>query len=617
MTDKDALTGQLIGQKYRVVRKLGEGGMGAVYEAIQEGLGRRVAVKVLLPAYAENPEIVARFQREAQSAASLGHANIIAVTDFGAGPEGVFLVMELLEGGSLAHELDCNGPLSPERAAWIASQVLAALRAAHHAGIVHRDIKPDNVFLTQVSGVYDVVKVLDFGIARFTESGAHAKLTSTGAVLGTPAYMSPEQARGRAVDARTDVYSVGVMLYEMLTGQLPFRATNYHALLFAILEETPEPLASLRADLPQGFAAVIERAMARDLSVRFDTADSLMKALEPFVVRSVSATTLSSAPRGDIALAHTMAATGLLVTPAPRSTPPNDPFGPRAVSPTVTAAPPGSAPTTATTTPRKWLPWAAAGVLSLAGVALGFGLRGGSRSLEVTTTGDVAGTRSLHVTSTYTPAVSQDASAPVAQTLDVPEPPMAPAETPTQVAQTNHESPSAPPQNASPTAPEEPPEVTDVRARTSAALARIARTARSRVGSDDRPESGLGTLRARGAAGLGAVRTTYSGGRFPNRTGTDARANLQPALPALSRCASQVRPGDGEGNEQGWGMDFELSLNGQGAVETVTPRGDTTRARPALVACVRRVFSGMQMVDPGATNEIEFHLFNRYLTPRR
>ncbi|MFO0558721.1 MAG: serine/threonine-protein kinase [Polyangiales bacterium] len=282
--DQEDLTpGTLIAQRYRIVEKIGSGGMGAVYEALQEGLGRRVALKVLRSGYAESEEAVARFQREAQASASLGHPNIVTVTDFGTDAGRLFMVMERLDGAPLSKVIAAERALSAQRAAWIASQVLSALAAAHRAGIVHRDMKPDNVFLTEVSGVRDVVKVLDFGVARFTDAHGNSNLTNTGAVLGTPAYMSPEQARGRAVDARSDLYSVGVLLYEMLSGRQPFQANNYHALLFAILEETPPALGALRPDLAPALLSLIERAMSKDVSTRFQTADELRAALAPWL----------------------------------------------------------------------------------------------------------------------------------------------------------------------------------------------------------------------------------------------------------------------------------------------------------------------------------------------
>ncbi len=272
-----------MGGRFRLVRALGAGGMGEVYEAVQENLGKRVAVKVLHPHLANQALLVARFKREAESAARLGHENIVQVIDFGVDDDGTaFLVMEFLTGQPLSLALARDGRLPMPRIAFIAAQVLAALSSAHAAGIIHRDLKPDNIFLTSVAEVADIVKLLDFGIAKVAEDVATSKLTSTGAVLGTPQYMSPEQARGRVVDARSDLYALGVVIYEALTGRLPFVAENYNALMFAILEDTPQPLASLRSDLDPEFVRVVERAMAKRPEDRFESADAMRASLAPW-----------------------------------------------------------------------------------------------------------------------------------------------------------------------------------------------------------------------------------------------------------------------------------------------------------------------------------------------
>ena len=194
--------GDLLGGRYRVVRRIGSGGMGAVYEAVQEGLGRRVALKVVHPHLATQADLLERFRREAQAAAALGHPNIVQITDFSAEGETAFLVMEYLEGESLGEVLRRETTISEARIAFIARQVLAALGAAHRAGIVHRDVKPDNVFLTSIAGVGDVGKMLDFGVAKLVEPQAGGPLTAVGEVLGTTSYMAPEQALGVPVDAR-------------------------------------------------------------------------------------------------------------------------------------------------------------------------------------------------------------------------------------------------------------------------------------------------------------------------------------------------------------------------------------------------------------------------------
>ena len=283
--------GDIVGGKYRLVKLLGEGGMGAVYEAVQEPLNRRCALKVLHKALASDATLVARFKREAEVAASLGHPNIVQVTDFGFDDGKAFLVMDYLTGEPLASAME-RGPMAPERIRFIAAQVLSALDAAHARDIVHRDLKPDNIFLTSVSGVRDMVKLLDFGIARMTD--VDQKMTTTGQVLGTPAYMSPEQARGRAVDHRTDLYSLGVLMYEALSGRMPVSGSNYHELMFNIVGETPTPLAELCPQLDPGLVAVVERAMAKEVENRFQSAKEMRAAIE--ALGPVSATPQASVP---------------------------------------------------------------------------------------------------------------------------------------------------------------------------------------------------------------------------------------------------------------------------------------------------------------------------------
>jgi predicted ATPase len=282
MTSAD-LSGQVLGGRYRLVRPLGQGGMGAVYEAVHEALGRKVAIKVLHASLSWDPEQLGRFRREALAAGAIGHPNIVQVTDFSAAPgEPPFLVMDLLEGRSLGQTITREGPLLPARVAHVASQMLHALAAAHRAGIVHRDIKPDNVFLTSMAAHADVVKVLDFGVAKLQASGGIDKLTAVGAVVGTPSYMAPEQARGSDVDARADLYAVGACMFHALAGRVPFETTSAPALLYAILEQAPPAVTDLRADVPAGLADIIARAMLKDPAARFASADEMRAAIEPF-----------------------------------------------------------------------------------------------------------------------------------------------------------------------------------------------------------------------------------------------------------------------------------------------------------------------------------------------
>jgi serine/threonine-protein kinase len=285
-------SGTVLGGRYRLVSLLGKGGFGAVYEGVQEGLGRRVAIKVLHPELQHEEELVARFRREAQAAAALGHPNIVQVTDFVAAPgEPPAIVMELLQGQSFARLIETHGALSEKRVAFIAAQVLSALEAAHAAGIVHRDVKPDNVFLTTIAGVDDIVKVLDFGIAKLAAGHGPSHLTSTGVVMGTPQYMAPEQARGKSVDARADLYALGTCMYQALTGQLPFAGGSFNALLFAIAEDPPRSVHDLRSGIDTRFSAVIERAMAKRPEDRFQSASEMRAALSPWLDRPVAVVT--------------------------------------------------------------------------------------------------------------------------------------------------------------------------------------------------------------------------------------------------------------------------------------------------------------------------------------
>jgi eukaryotic-like serine/threonine-protein kinase len=271
----------LLDGRYRIVRLLGEGGMGAVYLASHVGLGRDVAIKFLHAEFISREDIVGRFRREAQAAAAIRHKNIIEVFDVGMSPQGEpFLVIEYLEGESLAGLLKRVGPLGLGAACAVMEPALQALQAAHRKGIVHRDLKPDNIFLAYQEGEPPVVKIIDFGISKFTQGDPDKWRTRTGAVMGTPAYMSPEQARGSSgLDHRTDLYSMGTILFEMLTGALPYAGTNFAEYLSAMLVDEPRPPQSVYADFPIEAEPLVLKALAKNPDQRFQNATEMLDAL--------------------------------------------------------------------------------------------------------------------------------------------------------------------------------------------------------------------------------------------------------------------------------------------------------------------------------------------------
>ncbi len=282
----DPWRGRVIAGRFQIVRKLGDGGMGEVFLAEQQPMGRLVALKILRAALADDAQQVERFKREAQAASRLKHPNTIIVHDFGQGQDGVvFLAMEYLEGRTLAHLLDEEGRLEPRRAVRMMAQICGSLHEAHGHGVVHRDLKPENIFLTERGGQTDFVKVLDFGIAKIRDNQAGGKLetiTRQGAIFGTPQYMSPEQIKGADLDARSDVYALGVMLYQMLSGALPFKAATAVEMLTKHLAEAPAPLTVDTADAATvaRLEATALRALSKDRAHRQPGAQAFLEELE-------------------------------------------------------------------------------------------------------------------------------------------------------------------------------------------------------------------------------------------------------------------------------------------------------------------------------------------------
>jgi eukaryotic-like serine/threonine-protein kinase len=268
VSQKENLTGQLLDGRYQIDYVLGVGSMGIVYGARHAAVGKLVAVKALRAHLASDAEAIQRFNAEATAATSIGNQHIVETFDFGRLPDGTaYMVMEYLEGRSLAELIEGWSPLPLERITKIGVQIAEALNAAHLAGIVHRDLKPDNVFLCEREGDVDFVKILDFGIAKFGVS--QARLTQAGAVFGTPAYMSPEQALGKATDGRTDVYALGVMLYEMACGRVPFAGENAIAVLTLHANEEPEPLSKRKPDVSPELEAIVHKCLSKDSEARY------------------------------------------------------------------------------------------------------------------------------------------------------------------------------------------------------------------------------------------------------------------------------------------------------------------------------------------------------------
>jgi serine/threonine-protein kinase len=277
-----SLVGQILDGRYRITRKLGEGGMGEVYAAEHVHIEKKFAIKLLRPEILSNPEAVTRFRQEARSSSSIGHRNIIAIEDFGQLPDNrIYMCMELLNGAALNDMI--TQPMPVDRLLNILIQTGHGLAAAHAKHIVHRDMKPENIFVTIGPNGEDIPKLLDFGIAKVAGNDGANNLTKTGMIFGTPFYMAPEQALGNPVDARTDIYAVGVIMYECFSGSLPFQGDSFMGILTQHITAEPEPVAQRASaagrQLPPGLADVITRCMQKNPAHRFATMDELVNVL--------------------------------------------------------------------------------------------------------------------------------------------------------------------------------------------------------------------------------------------------------------------------------------------------------------------------------------------------
>ena len=330
-----SLVGEVLDGRYKILKKLGEGGMGEVYAAEHIHIDKRFAVKLLRPEIVSNQEAVTRFQQEARSSSSIKHRNIIAIEDFGKLADGrIYMCMELLNGQALNDLIQQPQPI--DRLLNILIQTGHGLAAAHARGIVHRDMKPENIYVTQDS-TGDVPKLLDFGIAKVAGNDGQNNLTRTGTIFGTPFYMAPEQALGNPVDARTDVYAMGVIMYEVFAGSLPFQGESFMGILTQHITTEPEPVAQRAAKahrhLPPGLAEVITRCMQKTPAQRFGTMDELVNALVQ-IYRGVAGPGMSTYMEAFPVSAR---------MPAPTPPPPTGAMPATPHSATVAAVPPGHA----------------------------------------------------------------------------------------------------------------------------------------------------------------------------------------------------------------------------------------------------------------------------------
>lgn len=328
----DKFVGLVLDAKYQVERLIGKGGMGNVYEAKHLHMGLPVAVKILHPHLVTDSTAVERFRREARSARTVNHPNAISIMDFGVTSDNIlYLAMELISGISLQELLKKETVIDSARAVKIMRQVCLAVNAAHEKAIIHRDLKPDNILLLDHGTESEKVKVIDFSIAKMKESGKDPNLTSAGVVVGTPQYISPEQAQGLELDSRSDIYSMGIIIYQMLTGNVPFTGKTSAMLLMQHIQAKPKSIREVKPEVPARLEEVVLRALSKQAKDRQQTADVLATELEnalvpveaPVEVKKVAANSLSK----ESAKETNKSTSGAIPTPPPsqKEPPPPEP----------------------------------------------------------------------------------------------------------------------------------------------------------------------------------------------------------------------------------------------------------------------------------------------------
>lgn len=415
--------GSTLGGKYRLLERLAGGGMGSVWLAKHEVLDAEVAVKLMSSLLADTPSAKARFEREAKASAQLKSLHICKVQDYGIEGDTPYMVMERLEGEDLAERLNRRGRIPADELAGIVSQIARALTVAHAAGLVHRDLKPSNVFVVH-EGDSEIVKLLDFGIAREMQNQLVDDRTSSGMVIGSPHHMSPEQAHGQPVDHRSDLWSLGVIMYKALTGHRPFEGEHMTAVMLRIVSTTPPAPSTLCDDLPAGTDAFFERALARDVSERFQSASELAEAFAELSTGKAPAAWLSSAEPRDALASRPSSLSGAAsgATPMSGASLSTEGTGSRELR-AVTSGTGGSIALPKTPLARRALPWAVAFAAVVAS-GLALATRGGGASApsppapSATSASATAGpaadtTRLLGSASVSAPIASGDASPPL------------------------------------------------------------------------------------------------------------------------------------------------------------------------------------------------------------